>query len=279
MGNLTISVKHRIKNRIRLKLSHSIKRKVVDEIIIQEHEGIESVDYNDITKSILVKFNNLKIHEEEVIIRVALVYSKNYGFAPVKLVSNLPKTEMPVLSYYSMLSIIAAAAGRFIKPLGNIQDFLNWLSVGTTIGAIAEHAYSEINETGTVDPEVMSVMYLINSIKKGNFVESAGITWIATFGRHILRTSYDKAVLNAAELIDSCTGEVYYNVSISPYKSSKDKIGFLKEFLSKFIEKERSDIEKAILVTKNGINNLEKQNCGFLKDCKSIKVNYQTKFV
>lgn len=273
MKNPTIVIVHKLKNRIRIKLSHPLKQVLEDENMIKEHDGINNVRYNPVTKSIVVEFDQFRINVEEVIIRIAIVYSKDYGFAPVNLISNTPKKQLPKLSYYSLITILMALGGKFLKPIDNIQEFLNWLAAGTTIGAIGEHALSEINEKGTVDPEVMSVMYLINSIKKNNFVGGSAITWMTTFGRHILNTSYDEVTVKVSELTNVCNKETYYNVSFMPNESCNNKIGILKDFLSKFIENESKSITSSIVVTKDGINNTQRIYCGFSNGCNSIKAN------
>lgn len=268
-------VVHKLANRVRIKLSHPLKKVTEAQDMIKEHEGVEKVSYNPVTRSIIVYFNEFKIDVEEGIIRVALVYSKDYNFVPVSLVSTYPKKELHILSYYSILAIMGAWISKYTPPLAHIQDFVNWLAVGMTIGAIGEHAYSEINEKGTVDPEVMSVLYLINSIQKGNFLSATTITWLATFGRHIIKPSYDKVILRSKEVRDICSGEVYYNVSVVPDNHSKGKIGFLSEFVSHFIEKEKMKFGSTISVTKNGINNMNSRSyCGFSSVCKAINVSY-----
>src|SRR3712207_6624565 len=47
------------------------------------------------------------------------------------------------------------------------KSFIRWLALGSTMGAIFEHGYKELSENGAFDPEVMSIMYLFNSIHNG----------------------------------------------------------------------------------------------------------------
>lgn len=278
MANPAIIILHKLPGRIRVKLSHPLKNPEEAEKIIKEHYSIVSFKYNTVTKSLLIKFDKFKIQVEEVLIRIAIVYSKNYGFTPVKLISNYVKREMPILSYYSMLSILAAAVSKVIPATKSIQDFLNWLAVGTTVGAIGEHAYSEINEKGTVDPEVMSVMYLISSIRKGEFITPSIITWIATFGRHIVNTSYEGLIFKINEVNDVYTQQNCYDVSVLPAQDNRKKMSFLKTFISEIIENQSSTIGKSLLVTKQGINHMQgKLECGTLRSCSRITLNNRDK--
>lgn len=274
----SIIILHKIPNRIRVKLSHPLKNLEDAAEIIKEQHGVTNFKYNPITKSILIKFDSLKIQEEEILIRIAILYSKGYDFNPVTIISNYIKRELPMLSYYSMISILAAGVSKVIPTTKNIEDFLNWLAVGTTIGAIGEHAYSEINEKGTVDPEVMSVMYLISSITKGEFITSSIITWLATFGRHIVNTSYEGISLKINEINNIPMKEIYYDVSVLPDQDNTKKMSFLKTFISEIIENQNSTIGRSILVTKEGLTNVQnKIECGYLNKCRKITLTNNRK--
>jgi hypothetical protein len=54
------------------------------------------------------------------------------------------------------------------------------------MAAVVEHAYQELQLRGSFDPEVMSVVYLINSIGKTNSFQASLVAWAATFGRHLI---------------------------------------------------------------------------------------------
>ena len=51
---------------------------------------------------------------------------------------------------------------------------------------MVEHAYQELQVRGSFDPEVMAVVYLINSIGKTNSVQASLVAWAAAFGRHLI---------------------------------------------------------------------------------------------
>ena len=55
-----------------------------------------------------------------------------------------------------------------------------------TLAAVVEHAYQELQVRGSFDPEVMAVVYLINSIGKTNSVQASLVAWAAAFGRHLI---------------------------------------------------------------------------------------------
>ncbi|WMJ81902.1 hypothetical protein RBU49_06550 [Clostridium sp. MB40-C1] len=237
MSRPTILIMHTLPHRVRLKLSHPLRdeEKVIE--TMKDGDRIKAFTYNKITKSVIIEFDNVKTDLEETIIRLAIVYSKEYDMTPINIYSNSPTRDMPKIAYYSLLTILGASISKLLKPAKNIQELFNWLAVGTTVAAIGEHAYMEINKKGAFDPEVVSVMYLINSLSKGNFVIPSILTWITTFGRHILNLSYDNVVLNIKEEKNMYTDEVYYEVSLSKEKDIEKKSDFFKAIISGYLEK------------------------------------------
>ena len=59
-------------------------------------------------------------------------------------------------------------------------------TAAATLTAVVEHAYQELHTRGSFDPEVMSVVYLINAIGKPNGFQASLLAWIVTFSRHLL---------------------------------------------------------------------------------------------
>ncbi|KAJ53575.1 hypothetical protein BD780_001312 [Clostridium tetanomorphum] len=255
MNQPEIIILHSLHNRIRVKLSHPLRN--VGQAIrkIKENNEILKVEYNPITKSILVHFNYLKVEMEEVIFRIAIAYSEQYDMVPIKLLSNTPTRDMPALAHYSIMAIVGAAIVKFlgISSNKNIQDLSNWIAVGTTVGAIIEHGYKEINEKGAFDPEVVSVMYLINSVSKGNFIRAAALTWVTTFGRHILDFYYEGISIKVNKLKNSCTQEEYYEISLCKGEDIYKKVDFMKAFVTNFIEKQNFTFGNNILINKGGM--------------------------
>lgn len=257
MNNPTIVIAHKIKNRIRFKLSHPIKNnlEVMQELI--ERDGIINAKYTDITKSIIVEYNSYRVAEAEIIMRVIAMYSKNYDLIPIRLVYDSKKKSMPPMAYYSLLTLMIGGVSKYIPMNIKVSEFINWAIVGTTIGAIGEHAYNEINEKGYFDPEVVSVMYLVNSIKKGNFLMPSAVTWGATFGRHILEMSYGRMLISVKEFKNKYLDEVYYDLSVMPDTDTSKRVNILRVFLEKFIETENNSIGKSFMISKKGLTKHE----------------------
>lgn len=279
MNNPTIVIAHKIKGRIRIKLSHPLRKgEELIKTLIKEDE-IYNARYTDITKSILVEYNPYRLSEEEVIIRIIAIYSKSYGMIPIRLVYESKKRSLPAMACYSLVMLGIGGVSKHIAMNQRISDFINWAVVGTTIGAIGEHAYKEVNERGYFDPEVVSVMYLINSVTKGEFLIPSMVTWITTFGRHLIELSYGGLMISVRELKNR-DGSIYFDVSMNPDNEISKSAGVFRVFLEKFIELERNSMGRSFMVSDRGFAGYKghlysansKGNSYIGMDCRSLKL-------
>ena len=82
---------------------------------------------------------------------------------------------------------------------------------------MAEHGYQELHTRGSFDPEVMSVVYLINSIGKTNGMQASALAWALTFGRHLIPQEPREQVYMVRRAGNS--------ISLTPVKGSGDGDG------------------------------------------------------
>lgn len=252
MNNPTIVIAHKIKGRIRIKLSHPLRNgeKLMKNLV--KKDEIYKANYTDITKSILIEYNPYRISEDEVIIRVIALYSKSYDMIPIRLIYESKKKNLPPMAYYSLAMLGIGGISKYITMNQQISDFINWAVVGTTIGAIGEHAYNEVNERGYFDPEVVSVMYLINSVTKGEFLLPSAVTWLTTFGRHLIELSYGGLMISVREFKNR-DGNKYFDVSVKIDNELSKGAGMIRVFLERFIELERNSMGKSFMVSDRGM--------------------------
>ena len=252
MNNPTIVIAHKIKGRIRIKLSHPLRNG--EELMknLVKKDEIYKANYTDITKSILIEYNPYRISEDEVIIRVIALYSKSYDMIPIRLIYESKKKNLPPMACYSLAMLGIGGISKYITMNQRISDFINWAVVGTTIGAIGEHAYNEINERGYFDPEVVSVMYLINSVTKGEFLLPSAVTWLTTFGRHLIELSYSGLMISVREFKNR-DGNKYFDVSVNTDNELSKGAGMIRVFLERFIELERNSMGKSFMVSDRGM--------------------------
>lgn len=252
MNNPTIVIAHKIKGRIRIKLSHPLRNG--EELMknLVKKDEIYKANYTDITKSILIEYNPYRISEDEVIIRVIALYSKSYDMIPIRLIYESKKKNLPPMACYSLAMLGIGGISKYITMNQQISDFINWAVVGTTIGAIGEHAYNEVNERGYFDPEVVSVMYLINSVTKGEFLLPSAVTWLTTFGRHLIELSYSGLMISVREFKNR-DGNKYFDVSVKTDNELSKGAGIIRVFLERFIELERNSMGKSFMVSDRGM--------------------------
>ena len=252
MNNPTIVIAHKIKGRIRIKLSHPLRNG--EELMknLVKKDEIYKANYTDITKSILIEYNPYRISEDEVIIRVIALYSKSYDMIPIRLIYESKKKNLPPMAFYSLLILGIGGISKYKTMNQQISDFINWAVVGTTIGAIGEHAYNEVNERGYFDPEVVSVMYLINSVTKGEFLLPSAVTWLTTFGRHLIELSYGGLMISVREFKNR-DGNKYFDVSVKTDNELSKGAGMIRVFLERFIELERNSMGKSFMVSDRGM--------------------------
>ena len=89
--------------------------------------------------------------------------------------------------------------------------------LGATLAAVAEHGYQELHARGSFDPEVMSVVYLINSIGKTNGMQASALAWALTFGRHLIPQEPREQVYMVRRAGNS--------INLTPVKGSGDEGG------------------------------------------------------
>lgn len=280
MNQPTIVLVHRLTNRVRFKLSHPLRDKKETKEFLIEYEGINKFEYNEITRSILVEFNEYKVELNEVIMRLSISYSKQYDKMPIN-VFILKKKKNTSLVYYSIGSILLAGAAKNFTPFNNkeVVNFLSWLAVGTTAFAIIDHGYKELNEKGAFDPELVSFVYLLNSIKNGKLLTGSFVTWLTAFGRHSLDLPYQGITIKVKEFKNIYTEEPQYNLSVYQGArvntiNSDNKISIIRDLISKFIDDKQFKFKKGYFMGKKMmLDSKEVGVCEVMGNCNNILIN------
>ena len=253
--NPAIVIAHKIPNRVRFKLSLPLKDVREVESFLMDYGGINDFEYNGITRSVLINFERLKIDLNEIILRLSVIYSKQYDMEPINVFTPKPDNSSSLV-HLSIASIGLAAISQYFPVLKGreIVNFLSWASVGTTTLAILDHGYNEIKERGSFDPELVSAVYLFNAVKNGKLITGSFLTWLAAFGRHSLDLPYNGTTVKVKEVRNIFTGQPQYNIStfkgvIINDKDIKGKISALRALVSNYVS------EKEIRRKKNYIMN------------------------
>ncbi len=221
-----VTVVHELSGRLRIRLSHSPQNDKKMIKAVQDHEGIDSITFTPVTKSLLVLFDPGKVSREELLIRIGLYLALDYGTEGVYLYSQPLYQEMSDSAFYSGLSLAVALLGRFFSRSAKGTSLTEWMAGGGTALAVLEHGWSEVKQHGNFDPEVLSVVYLLIAMIRGNFLPAAIFTWISAFGRHLIKIPSKGVELRPVLTSDGTQNDKEYEVEISTIQDPDDKMLF-----------------------------------------------------
>jgi hypothetical protein len=195
---------------------------------VREHPGMESISYSPITKSILARFNPHEISQEEIVLRIAFHLSLDCGSVPVRLLAE--PEQRPALGGSATISAALLAwslVTHGLKTATKSPTRWDWLAGLGTAWAVVDHAWKELRERGTFDPEVLSLAYLVTAFGRGNFLTASVVTWLASFGRHLIALPPTGVQVRPVEVRGRGNGESRYEVMIGPDVDAPERVRIL----------------------------------------------------
>ena len=217
-----LTIVHELPGRLRMKVLYPLEDPKRLETSVKGHVGILYVEYTPITRSILVRFDVREVTREEIIIRVGLSLALAYG-SPVQIFTEPEHHEMSDSAFYSAMLLVVALTNRVVSRAYKSGSWLEWTVGLGTAWSVLEHGVSEVKERGNFDPEVLSVVYLITALLKGNFLPAAIFTWLTTFGRHLIHGTTTGIEIRPMEFADEHAENPYYEVVITPVNPASEK--------------------------------------------------------
>ena len=214
MKKLTLTVLHKLPNRVRFKVSHRIidTKKFFETIKI----GTKNIAlrYNRTIETLLVTFEPEEILIDEVIYRTATALSVEHEMTSVKLVEDFEEKSIDSLSVYSGAAILLS----FLYGLGKskiekLQLDINNFAAGLTTAAIIEHAYMETQRKGFFDIEILPALYLLKSYMANRSVVAIALMWFTTFGRHLVLNNFSNKEVRIYRL-KADNGKSHYVVDV-----------------------------------------------------------------
>jgi len=181
---------HQIPGRIRVKMNILPENAQKMEKTVSSHPGIHEVSISPLTRTLLLRFEPDTISQEELIIRAAVYLSLENNFCPIKIYSDIEVKELSNMAFLSGFFVISALGIKLFKRFSRIHPMLDWIAGISTAYSILDHGHRELKERGNFDPEVLSVLYLLMAFVQGNHLSASLFTWVATFGRHLLESSF-----------------------------------------------------------------------------------------
>lgn len=153
-----------------------------------QHTGGKGLPVYPRIRTLLCEYDPEVIDEAQLIVRIGAAYALQ---SQAKLLHVRHCEEqgfsMAPSGYLALLCI--GLDGALSLADSSLTAFTRWLSTGATLAAVVEHGYQELHVRGSFDPEVMSIVYLINSVGKPGAVRASLLAWIITFGRHLIPRS------------------------------------------------------------------------------------------
>ena len=180
-GALHFEILHALPGRLRVQ----IEKPIDSEQIFRKVTGVLRCSYNPKIQTLLIEYDPDTVSEENLIVRLAAVYAceKQTKLLHVKHSEEKRFSMAPT----GGLALALIGLDGLLKLTGaQLAGVSGWLSTGATLAAVVEHGYQELQTRGSFDPEVMSIIYLINSIGKTNTFQASLLAWIVTFGRHLV---------------------------------------------------------------------------------------------
>ena len=103
----------------------------------------------------------------------------------------------------------------------------DWLAGLGTAWAVVDHAWKELRERGTFDPEVLTLAYLVTALVRGDFLVASVITWLASFGRHLVEMPPTGVQVRPIEVRGRGNGQSRYEVMIGPDVDAPERVRIL----------------------------------------------------
>ena len=170
-----------IRGRIRLQLERSISSIQP----LQRLEGIRTCRYNPRINTLLCEYDPTVISEDALLMRIGAIYAAQTN-ARLLHIRHSEEAGFSMAPSGGLALLCIGLDGALSLAGSSLTMFSRWLSTGATLAAVVEHGYQELHVRGSFDPEVMSVVYLINSVGKPGAVRASLLAWIITFGRHLI---------------------------------------------------------------------------------------------
>lgn len=189
--------------------------------------GVTECRYNPRIQTLTCRYDEAAVSEEQLILQLGAIYVSVCGgkLLHVKRCEEEGFSMAP--SGYLALGCIGLD-GLLTLTGSSLTGFSRWLSAGATMAAVVEHGYQELHVRGSFDPEVMSVVYLINSIGKPDGSLASPVAWALTFGRHLI----PRAPREQAYLVKRAEREV----TLTPVKGNESELAFAGSMLQRGME-------------------------------------------
>jgi hypothetical protein len=223
-----VTVVHSLPGRVRVRLSVApgdVQRMLAG---VREHPGMESISFSPITRSILARFHPHEISQEEIVLRIAFHLSLDCDSVPVRLLAEPEqRPALGVSATASAAAVVLSLVMHGLKTVDGSATRWDWLAGLSTAWAVVEHGWQELRERGRFDPEVLSLAYLVTAFTRGNLLTASVVTWLASFGRHLVAPPPSGVQVRPVEVRGRGNGQSRYEVMIGPDVDAPERVRIL----------------------------------------------------
>jgi len=221
----TVTIEHELSGRLRMRLSHALLQPERARRLVAEHAGVDEVQYTPVSRSMLVRYDPRHISSEEIVIRIATALSLEQDNASIRVLARPPTRELTDSAFYSGIVLLAALALRISGQYTIASVALQRIAGLSTAGAVLYHGWVDYRLRGNIDPEVLTVTYLLTALLRGNALPAATFTWISTFGRHLIRLPA-RGIVVRPEQTGHHGNAPRFEVVVAPDPAPPDKMTF-----------------------------------------------------
>jgi hypothetical protein len=212
-----VTVVHSLPGRVRARLSVAPQDAARMLAAVREHPGVQSMTFSPVTRSVLARFNPHEIHQQEILLRIALHLSLDYDAVPVRLLAEPERSG--ALGPSALLAGVAVAASLLLRGLrsaGKPAGAWDWAAGIGTAWAVVDHARRDLRDRGSFDPEVLSLAYLLTAFLRRDVRTAAAVTWLASFARHLIELPASGVEVRPVRQRGGESGEARYEVILGP---------------------------------------------------------------
>lgn len=222
-----VTVVHSLPGRMRVRLSCLPERP--DRLVasLREHPGMGEIVLEPITRSLLVHFDPRVVTEEEIKLRVAFYLALDQGGRPVRLLATAEHHALHDSAVLAAITLAMSLTMRWLHPTSKNPTRLDWTAGLTTALSVADHGWRELRERGYFDPEVLALVYLATALVRRNFLTASVVTWVTTFGRHLIEVPPIGVEVKPLEVPGSDETGPRYEVVVSPDTQAPERLRLL----------------------------------------------------
>jgi hypothetical protein len=219
-----VTIVHSLPGRVRAKLSHPPRDAARLRAAVMEHEGLRSVDYSPVTRSILVRFDPRTVSQQEIVLRIAVHLSMDYGAVPVRLLAEPQRVALSDSAVYAAVGLASAQLARWLRIDREKTRWIDRIAGLGTAAAVVDHAWKETQQRGYFDPEVFSLAYLLTAFSRGRVLGASAVTWLTAFGRHLLEPSRTGVEVRPLEIPGAGGDRPRYELLVGPDVDAPEQV-------------------------------------------------------